>query len=99
MKTVLDWLPNLGEQFTAGVSLTVQMPISRLEHCDSIRQLRESDLVLRFPADTAKLVIYLCPILPKYQQGDIVAVVARLPPLDINLKRELDDSLARAGFK
>jgi hypothetical protein len=99
MKTMQDWLPHLGEQFPEGVSLAVQMPITYLEHCDSIRKLRESDLVVRFPPDTAKLLIYLSPILPKYQQADILAIVARLPPLEINLKRELDESLARAGFK
>ena len=74
------------------------MPITRLEYRDWIRELRESDLVVRFPADTAKLLINVCPIL-KYQQTDILAVVARLPVLQTNVRRELNDSLGRAGLK
>jgi hypothetical protein len=98
MKAMLDWLPHLGELFPAGVSLAISGALARLDHCNLIHEMRESDLVIQFPADTAKLLIYLIPLLPRYHQADVLAIVDRLPVLDTDLKRKLDESLARAGF-
>ncbi|SEN39385.1 protein of unknown function [Nitrosospira multiformis] len=98
MATMLNWLPHLDELFPAGVNLAVSAPLTRLEHCNLVHELRKSDLLTRFPADIAKLLIYLCPLLPAYHQADVLAIVDRLSALETSLKRELDESLARAGF-
>ena len=99
MKTMLDWLPRLGELFPAGVSLAISGSLGHLDHCSLIHEMRESDLVIQFPDDTAELLIYLAPLLRRYHQADVLAIVDSLPVLEPHLKCKLDESLARAGFK
>jgi hypothetical protein len=51
-------------------------------------QLKESDLVTRFPLDTTELIIYLTNCIQGYQTGEIAEVAKRLtnipPKLPIN---------------
>lgn len=94
---MLDWLPHLGDSFPSAVSLAVRSPGIRIQHCDLLFNLRESDLVTRYPAETAELLIYLCNCVAGYHVPDLGTVAARLPVLAPDLKRRLDEGLARAG--
>lgn len=94
---MVDWLPHLGAQFPAAVSLATQMPPVPADHSHAVYELRESALVAQFPRDTARLLIYLANGLPAYQGGYIADVARRLGELPADLRRDLDEALARAG--
>jgi hypothetical protein len=98
MCQMLEWLPHLGGLFPQGVSLAVTATLTRIEHIHLIHEMRKSDLVTRFPTETAKLLIYLCPRVAGYHGTDIKMVAKRLPALNCELKQRLDESMAYAGF-
>ena len=60
IKAMLEWLPHLGELFPQGVALAVSARPVRIEHNHIPFVMRESDLVTRFPTETAKLLIGSC---------------------------------------
>ena len=97
VRKMLEWLPHLGDQFPQGVSLAVSASPVQIAHTQLMHQMRKSDLVTRFPADTAQLLIYLCDCLPGYHAEDIGMVARRLPQLNPDLSRRLDEAMARAG--
>lgn len=97
-KIMLEWLPHLGELFPQGVSLAVSAQISQIDHTSLIYKMQKSDLVTRFPMKTAELLVFLCSRVPGYHGVHINAVARRLPVLDPELRRKLDESMARAGF-
>lgn len=97
IKQMLGWLPDLDDSFPVAVSLAVRSPQTPIEHSDVLRRLRESDLVTRYPAETAELLIHLCNCVPSYFTHDLGEVAARLPALTHDLKRRLDEALAHAG--
>lgn len=61
-------------------------------------EMKKSDLVTRFPTETAELLIYLCNSAPGYHATDISTIARRLPPLDPEFRRRLDESMARVGI-
>lgn len=97
-RQMLEWLPHLGEQYPQGVALAVRASISRIEHTDLIYQMQKSDLVTRFPTETAELLIYLCPRVLGYHGRYISIVAKRLSALDPEFQRRLSEAMARAGF-
>ncbi|MDH4610332.1 DUF4020 domain-containing protein [Pseudomonas sp. BN102] len=94
---MIEWLPELGDLFPVAVSLVVRAPHIRLEHCHVPYNLRESDLVTRYPTETAELLIYLCNCTVGYHVADLGKVAGRLPELAPELRRQLNDGLARIG--
>src|SRR5690606_15986059 len=59
VREMLEWLPHLGDAFPDAVALAVRFPTIRIEHSHLLFALRESELVTRFPKETAELLIYL----------------------------------------
>ena len=96
-RQMLEWLPHLGEHFPAAVQLAIRMPPLAAEYSHSLFDLRESDLVDRFPEATASLLIYLADGIPAYQVADLAQVAARLGGLAEPLRSQLREALARAG--
>lgn len=96
---MLEWLPDLGEAFPQAVAMAIQSPIIRIEHSLLLFELRESDLVARYPNETAELLIYLCNCVVGYLTADLGRVAARLPVLAPDLRRRLDEGLVRVGAK
>ncbi|MFZ1548598.1 MAG: DUF4020 domain-containing protein, partial [Candidatus Nitrotoga sp.] len=97
-RQMLEWLPHLGEQYPHGVALAVRASITKIEHTNLIYQMKKSDLVTRFPVETAELLIYLCPRVTGYHGRYISIIAKRLPALDPELQRRLGEAMARAGF-
>ena len=97
IRNMLDWLPHLGDAFPNAVALAVGFHPIRIEHSNLAFELRESDLVTRFPSDTAGLLIYLANCIVGYQLADLATVEARLPPLAARLRERVDEAFARAG--
>lgn len=98
VKQMLEWLPHLGELFPQGVTLAVSAPLTQIEHAHLTYEMQESDLVTRFPTETAKLLIYLCPRIQGYHGTYIRKIAEQLHALDIELQRKLKEALAHAGF-
>lgn len=97
IRKMLEWLPLLGEVFPAGVSLAVRFPNIRIEHSHLLFELRESELVLQYPAKTAELLIYLCNCGVGYHANYLREIAQRLTGLSEDLRRRLDEALAHAG--
>lgn len=94
---MLEWLPHLGDLYVEAVPLATRFPQIRLGNSFMLFELRESDLVLRYPVETANLLIYICRCEIGYHANDIDAVNKKLPMIDIKLRHELDEALARVG--
>lgn len=98
VRTMMEWLPHLGELFPQGVSLAVSAPAAQIKHTSLMYEMGKSDLVTRFPTETAELLIYLCNRAPGYHATGISTIARRLPPLNPELRRRLDESMARVGI-
>lgn len=60
IRKMLEWLPHLGDVFPTAVALIVRSSRIRIEHSQGLFELRKSDLVTRYPSETAELLIHLC---------------------------------------
>lgn len=99
IRTMLGWLPHLGDMFPQGVFLAVTARYIRIEHSHLFSEMQKSDLVTRFPAEAAELLIYLCHCRLGYHITDLISKIAsRLPPLDPQLQHRLDEAMAHAGI-
>ena len=96
-RKMLEWLPHLGQVFPAAVALATRMPAPPRDHNHVLFDLRESDLVDRFPEATANLLIYLADCLPAYQAADLAQVAARIHDIPEPILQRLNEALARAG--
>ena len=97
IRQMLDWLLYLDGLFPKAVPLIVGSGPIQIEHSLLLHELRNSDLVMRYPAETAELLIYLCSCVITYQVADLRIVAGRLPSLTPDLRRRLDEGLARIG--
>jgi len=97
IREMLEWLPHLGNTFPDAVALAVRSPAIRIEHNIVLHELRESELVTRFPAETAELLIYLASCTVGYHAAELEGVDARLPPIPAQLRSRVDEAFARAG--
>ncbi len=96
-RAMLEWLPHLGNAFPDAVTLAVRFPTIRIEHSGVLFELRDSELVTRFPAETAELLIYLSNCTVGYHATDLAKIEARLPPIPAQVRSRLDEAFARAG--
>ncbi len=94
---MLGWLPHLGDSFPDAVALAVRFPTIRIEHSHVLYELRESDLVTRFPVETAELLIYLANCVAGYQASYLEEINSRLPTIPVQLRSRVDEAFARAG--
>ncbi|TFW08107.1 DUF4020 domain-containing protein [Oxalobacteraceae bacterium OM1] len=97
IRTMLEWLPYLGDAFPDAVALAVRCTTIRIKHSQVLHELRESELVTRFPIETAKLLIYLAGCTVDYHANDLAKIEARLPVIPVQVRRSLDEAFARAG--
>jgi hypothetical protein len=97
VEAMLKWLPHLGNAFPDAVALVARFPPIRIDHGSVLFELRDSELVTRFPAETAELLIYLSNCTIGYHATDLSTIDARLPPIPAELRRRLDEAFARAG--
>jgi hypothetical protein len=95
IRQMLDWVADLGDLFPEAASLAARMPAVRIEHSHLLSELEENDLVVRYPQETAELLIYLCACVVGYQRTELRTVAGRLPDLPADLRRRLDEALAR----
>jgi hypothetical protein len=96
-RAMLEWLPHLGDAYPDAVALAVRFPRIRIEHSGVLFELRDSELVTRFPAETAELLVYLSNCTVGYHATDLTTIDARLPPIPAELRRRVDEAFARAG--
>ena len=99
IREMLGWLPHLGDTFPDAVALAVRFPPIRIEHSHVLFNLRKSELVTRFPAETVELLIYLSDSRIGYHAADLARVAARLPSISAQARGRLDEALARAGVQ
>lgn len=97
IRAMLEWLPHLGNTFPDAVALSVRFPAIRIEHSGVVFALRDSELVTRFPAETAELLVYLANCLVGHQAADLATIDDRLPTIPAELRRRVDEAFARAG--
>jgi hypothetical protein len=97
IRKMLEWLPHLGDAFPDAVALAVRPPAVRIEHSHVLYELRRSELVTRFAAETAELLIYLANCLAGYHAADLEEINARLPPIPAQVRSRVDEAFARAG--
>jgi hypothetical protein len=97
IRSMLEWLPHLGDAFRDAAALAVRFPPIRIEHSSVPFELRESELVTRFPDETAELLIYLSNCTVGYHAADLATINARLPAIDGQVRKRLDEAFARAG--
>ena len=97
IRKMLEWLPHLGDAFPDAVALAVRFPAIRIEHSLAPYELRKSDLVTRFPNETAELLIYLAGCTVGYHVADLASIEARLPLIPDQIRNRLDEAFARAG--
>lgn len=97
IRTMLEWLPHLGDAFPNAVALAAIFPTIRIEHSHVLFELRESDLVTRFPTETAELLIYFSNCEIGYHADDLAKINARLPEIPAQVRKKLDEAFARAG--
>ena len=95
VQQMLRWLLHLGDIFPEAVNLAVRFP-KDVQILD-LFELRESDLVPRFPEATAHLLVYLANA--QCNRVTLAAVDSRLPPIHQDLRLQLDEALARAGVR
>lgn len=97
IRKMLEWLPHLGDSFPDAVTLAVSFPAIRVEHSRALYELRTSDLVTRFPTETAELLIYFAGCTVGCNADDLANVEARLPLIPEQVRSRLDEAFARAG--
>lgn len=97
IRKMLDWLPLLGDVFPEAVALAVRSPEIRIEHSHILFELRDSELVTRFPVATAELLIYLSNCTVGYHVADLARIDERLPPIPASLRSKVDEAFARSG--
>lgn len=97
IRKMLEWLPHFGDAFPDAVVLAVRCPSIRIEHSHVLYELRKSELVTRFPTETAELLIYLSGCTVGYHAGDLAKIEARLPLISAQVRSRLDEAFARAG--
>jgi|CXWL01.1.fsa_nt_gi hypothetical protein len=97
IRKMLEWLPHLGDAFPDAVALAVCCPTIRIEHSRALYELRKSELVTRFPTETAELLIYLSGCNVGYHADDLAKIEARLPLIPAQVRSRLDAAFARAG--
>jgi SIR2-like domain/Domain of unknown function (DUF4020) len=97
IREMLEWLPHLGDAFPDAVALAVRVPPIRIEHSHVLFELRASELVTRFPAESAELLIYLSNCTVGYHAADLATIDSRLPPIAAQVRRRVDEAFARAG--
>lgn len=97
IRKMLEWLPHLGEAYPDAVALAVRFPPIRIEHSHVLFELRDSELVTRFPAETAELLIFLANCALGHHAADLARVDARLPPISTQLRSRVNEAFALAG--
>ena len=97
IRKMLEWLLHLGDAFPDAVALAVRSPTIRIEHSHVLYELHKSELVTRFPTETAELLIYLAACTVDYHAADLAKVDARLPSIPTQLRGRVDEAFARAG--
>ena len=94
---MLEWLMHFGDIFPQASLLAAGSPTIQIKHSHLLFELRDSDLVTRYPTETTELLIYLCKCVIGHQAADLRAVAARLTALTPALRRSLDEALAHLG--
>lgn len=95
---MLNWLKNLANVYPEGVDLAVQFPPVSLQNNILIYELTKSDLVTRFPTETARLLIYFTQCKLGHNDGYLAEVKDRLTQLPTELQNSLDEAFARVGL-
>jgi hypothetical protein len=98
IRKMLGWLPHLDSAFPDAVALAVRSPAIQIEHSFTLVALRESDLVTRFPEETAELLIYFAGCEIGYHAADLAKIDARLPTISAHLRGRVDEAFAHAGI-
>jgi len=99
IREMLAWLTHLEHLFPIAVPLLTRSPFIGLEYSAALNELRNSDLVTRYPAETAELLIYFCNCNVGYTYPDLGVIAGRLPVLEPGLQRRLNERLAFAGAR
>jgi hypothetical protein len=97
IRQMLEWLPHLGDVYPDAVALATHSPATGIEHIHVGYELIDSDLVTRFPNETAELLIYLANHTVGYHLADLGKVYARLTSVPAQLRTRMDEAFARAG--
>ena len=93
IREMLEWLLHLDEIFPFASLLAIQAKAVAIGHSNLLFGLLNSNLVTRYPAETAALLIYLCKCGIQHHATDLRTVATRLPELAPDLRHRLDEAL------
>jgi len=94
---MLEWLPYLDDAFPDAMNLVVSCPEIQIKHGHVLYALRNSELVTKYPIETAQLLIYLSKCTIGHHANDLTEIEARLPVIPTEVRSSLDEAFARAG--
>jgi hypothetical protein len=97
IRKMLDWLPHLADAFPSAVSLALRFPVVRIADGHLMFEMCDSELVTRYPTETAELLIYLCNCVVGYEVPDLGRLADRLLAIPAELRLRVDEGLAHAG--
>ncbi|WP_286240955.1 DUF4020 domain-containing protein [Neptuniibacter halophilus] len=98
---MLNWLPTLGEKFSEGVGLAIQMPPTHLRDCFCLRSILIKGLVKDQPNAVAQLITYLLGCTHEtWTFHDLDKLLAAISIQDLNpqIKDGLNEALIQFGF-
>ena len=98
IRKMLEWLPHLGDAFPDAAALAVEFRAIQIEHSHVVFELGESELVTRFPTETAKLLIYFSNCGVGYHAADLAHIYGRLTSISAELRRRIDEAFAQNGI-
>jgi hypothetical protein len=98
VELMLNWLPYLGSDFPSAVNLLKQTNAIKIEYTHAFSDLLKSDLIYRFPTDTAELLIYLADCDIKYHKVTLLQIKNSLPQLPEDVSLRLAEAFANAGM-
>lgn len=97
IRKMLEWLPHIGDAFPDAVTLIINGPKIQLEHSHFLYELSESDLVKKFPIQSAELLIFITNGVANYHCHYLENINNRLTELPEQTRLQLDEALARIG--
>lgn len=98
LQIMLEWLPHLGDAFSDAVRLAVNHPPISISYSRILYALRDSELVSKFPVETAELLIYLAGCFTAHHGDGLSKVRARMPVIPESVRGRLDEAFVRAGI-
>jgi hypothetical protein len=96
---IIDWLSHLDHMYPDAVEQVVRIPIRELRDDHGLDFLRDTDLIERYPEETALLFTHVIGRMTYRYEGLWPGMIGRLAGLSAERKRSLNEALIAARLK